>query len=94
MLDVMQGSLNLNTEVGARFISIVMCDKVQDFIELEKMLKNCISLIRIDLISCKELPNELLPFQRMLTKSNAKFNSFSSDYLNRPEKRMKKQRRY
>ncbi|CAI2162604.1 6969_t:CDS:2 [Funneliformis geosporum] len=43
----------------------------EDLFELEIILKNCVPLIRIDLISCKELPIELKPFQRMLTKNNS-----------------------
>ncbi|CAG8522460.1 10958_t:CDS:2, partial [Funneliformis caledonium] len=51
----------------------------EDLIELEIILKNCVPLIRIDLISCKELPIELQPFQRMLTKNDSFIDDNSSD---------------
>ncbi|CAI2164134.1 16919_t:CDS:2 [Funneliformis geosporum] len=50
----------------------------EDLFELEIILKNCVPLIRIDLISCKELPIELKPFQRMLTKNNSFIDDNSS----------------
>jgi hypothetical protein len=42
----------------------------KDFIDLEIMLENCIPLIRTDLITCRELPIELQPFERILIKND------------------------
>ncbi|CAB4404249.1 unnamed protein product [Rhizophagus irregularis] len=48
-----------------------------DFIDLENVLENCVPLIRTDLISCRELPIELQPFERILIKNNCLSNNSS-----------------
>ncbi|GBC02603.1 hypothetical protein RclHR1_04700005 [Rhizophagus clarus] len=49
----------------------------KDFIDLEIILENCIPLIRTDLISHRELPTELQPFERMLIKNDCPNNQLS-----------------